>query len=153
PPPRPAPLWRASWSTSRCRTSWCFGGAWRPRKSRDRSPLDPGYTSDLRRQLLVQRIVAREHVVELGHHHGLGAMLAQERGERVPPLGGAVQRHDAGWGRPAVRRDHAEALLRGRQQRLVEPLEPRAHLAKRPGARVGDDAVEHQAGALARTLA
>ena len=38
-----------------------------------------------RLQLCAERIVAREHGAELGHRHRLGAVLAQEAGERVDP--------------------------------------------------------------------
>src|SRR5690349_18953030 len=63
-------------------------------------------------QSRVQRIVPREHVVDIRDRHALGALVAQEARERVHMRGRAMQRQHAGRGRAAERRGDAEALLR-----------------------------------------
>ena len=47
-------------------------------------------------QLGVGRVVAREHVIDVGHRDAVGALLAQEARERMHVPGRAVQRDHAG---------------------------------------------------------
>ena len=62
-----------------------------------------------------QRIVAVEHIVERRHRNRVGAVGAKEAAERVKLRRRAVQRDHSRRGRPAERRDHAEAIMGLRQ--------------------------------------
>src|SRR6266545_7967438 len=99
-----------------------------------------------RLELRVERIGAREHIIETGHRDVLGAALAQQARQRVHVLRRAVQGEHARRGRPAERRLDAEARPRLRDERVVAAGKTDAHLAEGARARLGGDAVEHDAG-------
>src|SRR5262245_3210700 len=72
-----------------------------------------------RLELRVEVVVACEHVAEIGDGDGLGAVIAQEGGERVHLRGRTMQRHHSGRRRLAKRQDNPEAFARLSEQGLV----------------------------------
>src|ERR1700754_1097130 len=99
-------------------TSWNFRGDPHVRtvyRTVQLSPWSAGARSGLLQPSLepgIERIVAREHVAEVGNDNVLGALVAQHGGQRLDVLGRAMQRQHARGSWAAQRSLDAETLLR-----------------------------------------